>query len=91
MIYETADGCELPLLVFEPAEGTRLAAGIVFFTVALCAQDRPTDWPRTAVSWRRAGSSRFRDAMVRAANECVVDTTARFLVDRIAVNTRLSH
>jgi acetyl esterase/lipase len=29
MVYEAADGSELPLLVFEPAEGTRLAAGIV--------------------------------------------------------------
>jgi acetyl esterase/lipase len=31
MVYEAADGTELPLLVFEPAEGTRLAAGIVLF------------------------------------------------------------
>ena len=31
MTYEAADGSELPLLVFEPAEGTRLAAGIVLF------------------------------------------------------------
>jgi acetyl esterase/lipase len=31
MVYEAADGSELPLLVFEPAEGTRLAAGIVLF------------------------------------------------------------
>jgi acetyl esterase len=31
MVYEAADGSELPLLVFEPAEGTRLAAGLVLF------------------------------------------------------------
>jgi acetyl esterase/lipase len=31
LVYEAADGSELPLLVFEPAEGTRLAAGIVVF------------------------------------------------------------
>jgi acetyl esterase/lipase len=31
MIYEAVDGSELPLLVFEPAEGTRPAAGIVLF------------------------------------------------------------
>jgi acetyl esterase/lipase len=31
MVYEAADGSELPLLVFEPAEGTPLAAGIVLF------------------------------------------------------------
>jgi acetyl esterase/lipase len=31
MIYEAADGSELSLLVFEPAEDTRLAAGIVLF------------------------------------------------------------
>jgi acetyl esterase/lipase len=31
MVYEAADGSELPLLVFEPAEGTRLEAGIVLF------------------------------------------------------------
>ncbi|MGN9914238.1 alpha/beta hydrolase [Phytohabitans sp. LJ34] len=29
--YEAADGGELPLRVFEPADGTRLAAGIVLF------------------------------------------------------------
>lgn len=29
--YEAADGSELPLLVFEPADGTRLAAGVVLF------------------------------------------------------------
>jgi acetyl esterase/lipase len=29
--YEAADGSELPLLVFEPAEGTRLTAGVVLF------------------------------------------------------------
>ncbi|GIG59703.1 hypothetical protein Lfu02_40750 [Longispora fulva] len=29
--YEAVDGSELPLLVFEPAEGTRPAAGIVLF------------------------------------------------------------
>ncbi|MEE6257679.1 alpha/beta hydrolase [Plantactinospora sonchi] len=31
MTFDAADGSELPLLVFEPAEGTRLAAGIVLF------------------------------------------------------------
>src|SRR5688572_25011146 len=31
MVYEAADGGDLPLLVFEPAEGTRLAAGIALF------------------------------------------------------------
>ncbi|MEV0570629.1 alpha/beta hydrolase [Dactylosporangium sp. NPDC050588] len=31
MTYEAADGSELPLLVFEPAEGTRLTVGIVLF------------------------------------------------------------
>src|SRR5688572_26522332 len=31
MVYEAADGSELPLLVFEPAEGTRPAAGIALF------------------------------------------------------------
>jgi acetyl esterase/lipase len=31
MSYEAADGSELPLLVFEPAEDTRPAAGIVLF------------------------------------------------------------
>jgi acetyl esterase/lipase len=31
IVYEAADGSELPLLVFEPAEGTRPAAGIVVF------------------------------------------------------------
>ncbi|WP_173066925.1 alpha/beta hydrolase [Phytohabitans houttuyneae] len=31
MTYEAADGSALPLLVFEPAEGTRPAAGIVLF------------------------------------------------------------
>ena len=30
-VYETVDGGELPLLVFEPADGTRPAAGIVLF------------------------------------------------------------
>ncbi|GAA0944442.1 hypothetical protein [Virgisporangium aurantiacum] len=30
-VYETGDGGELPLLVFEPADGARLAAGIVLF------------------------------------------------------------
>jgi acetyl esterase len=30
-IYEAADGSELPMLVFEPAEGTRALAGIVVF------------------------------------------------------------
>jgi acetyl esterase/lipase len=29
--YEAADGGELPMLVFEPTEGTRPAAGIVMF------------------------------------------------------------
>jgi acetyl esterase/lipase len=29
--YETVDGGELPMLVFEPAEGTRPAAGVVLF------------------------------------------------------------
>jgi acetyl esterase/lipase len=31
MTYEAADGSELPLLIFEPVVGTRLAAGIVVF------------------------------------------------------------
>lgn len=31
MTYEAGDGSELPLRLFEPAEGTRLAAGIVLF------------------------------------------------------------
>jgi hypothetical protein len=31
MVYEAADGTEPPLPVFEPAEDTRLAAGIVLF------------------------------------------------------------
>jgi len=30
-IYEAADGSELPLLVFEPVEGTRPAAGVILF------------------------------------------------------------
>ncbi|MDG4791546.1 alpha/beta hydrolase [Micromonospora sp. WMMD1102] len=30
-VYEAADGSELPLLLFEPAEGTRSTAGIVLF------------------------------------------------------------
>jgi acetyl esterase/lipase len=30
-IYEAADGSELPMLLFEPAEGTQPAAGIVIF------------------------------------------------------------
>src|ERR1700739_1565358 len=30
-IYEAADGSELPMLVFEPAEGTQPVAGIVMF------------------------------------------------------------
>jgi acetyl esterase/lipase len=30
-IYEAADGSELPLLVFEPAEGARPAAGVILF------------------------------------------------------------
>lgn len=31
MVYETVDGSKLPLLVFDPADGTPLAAGIVLF------------------------------------------------------------
>jgi acetyl esterase/lipase len=30
-IYEAADGSELPMLVFEPAESTQPVAGIVMF------------------------------------------------------------
>ena len=30
-VYEAADGSELPMLVFEPAEGTQPVAGVVLF------------------------------------------------------------
>jgi hypothetical protein len=60
MRYEAADGSELPMLVFEPDEGTQPVAGIVMFHGGACTADRPMGWPRTAGSWRRAASSRFQ-------------------------------
>ncbi|MEV0134225.1 hypothetical protein AB0H83_37920 [Dactylosporangium sp. NPDC050688] len=57
MVYEAADGSELPLLVFEPAEGTRLAAGIVVFHGGALRTGSADGLARTVVSWRRAGSS----------------------------------
>jgi hypothetical protein len=59
-IYEGADGSELPMLVFEPAEGTQPVAGIVMFHGGALHTGSAYGLPRTASSWHRAASSPFQ-------------------------------
>ena len=58
MVYESVDGYQLPLLAFDPPEGNRPAAGIVLFHGGALRTGSADGLVPTAVSWRRAESSR---------------------------------